>query len=246
MNCENGTITNCYYLSGTATGGIYDGTGSAEVKDATQFASGEVAWLLNGERSEGAEENPLAWYQNIGVDSYPVLDSSHKTVYCGYKDCILSYSNTQEGLSESPVHNYNNGICKACNVYQPATLTTDQYDINGDNTKDNVYEIGNAGQLYWFAGLVNGDPSVCDYDENTNPNGTQQNTYANAVITDNITFTSNFTAIGNSESYYSGTFNGKGHTVIVNQSESEDVALFGQIGAPLMLYKSLTAWFQVF
>ena len=257
LNCENGTITNCYYLSGTATGGIYDGTGSAEVKDATQFASGEVAWLLNGERSEGAEENPLAWYQNIGVDSYPVLDSSHKTVYCGYKDCILSYSNTQEGLSESPVHNYNNGICKACNVYQPATLTTDQYDINGDNTKDNVYEIGNAGQLYWFAGLVNGDASVCNYDATSNPTGTQQNTAACALLTANITVNSSlkenlnadgtvkdgyvvrsWTPIGGyynkKDVYYNGIFDGNSKTIrglYYGKSVSETynlVGLFGQ------------------
>ena len=35
--------------------------------------------------------------------------------------------------------------------YQEATLTTEKYDIDGDGTKDKVYEIGNAGQLYWFA-----------------------------------------------------------------------------------------------
>ena len=39
-----------------------------------------------------------------------------------------------------------NGFAKD-GSYQPATLTTDQYDINGDGTIDEVYEIGNAGQL---------------------------------------------------------------------------------------------------
>ena len=40
-----GTITNCYYLSGTATGGIgNDVAGSAEAKTTTQFASGEVCY----------------------------------------------------------------------------------------------------------------------------------------------------------------------------------------------------------
>ena len=260
LNCENGTITNCYYLSGTAKGGIAgadDTPGSAEVKDATQFASGEVAWLLNGERSEGAEENPLAWYQNIGVDSYPVLDSSHKTVYCGYKDCTLSYSNNPEGLSKNPVHNYDNGICKACKAYQPATLTTDTYDINGDNTNDNVYEIGNAGQLYWFAGLVNGDASVCNYDATSNPSGTQQNTAACALLTANITVNSSlkenlnadgtvkdgyvvrsWTPIGGhynkKDVYYNGIFDGNSKTIrglYYGKSVSETynlVGLFGQ------------------
>lgn len=259
LNCENGTITNCYYLSGTAKGGISidEVTGSAEVKDATQFASGEVAWLLNGERSEGAEENPLAWYQNIGVDSYPVLDSSHKTVYCGYKDCTLSYSNNQAELRDSPVHHYDNGICKACKAYQPATLATDTYDINGDNTNDNVYEIGNAGQLYWFAGLVNGDASVCNYDATSNPSGTQQNTAACALLTANITVNSSlkenlnadgtvkdgyvvrsWTPIGGyynkKDVYYNGIFDGNSKTIrglYYGKSVSETynlVGLFGQ------------------
>ena len=65
-----------------------------------------------------------------------------------------------------------NGICKACKAYQPATLTTGKYDIDGNDTNDNVYEIGNAGQLYWFADKVNND--------NTNFGS------ANAVLTADI------------------------------------------------------------
>ena len=56
--------------------------------------------------------------------------------------------------------------------YQPATLTTDKYDIDGDGKNDEVYEIGNAGQLYWFADKVNND--------NTNFGS------ANAVLTADI------------------------------------------------------------
>ena len=105
---NEGTIENCYYLSDTAAGGIFDnsGTGSAEVKTAAQFMNGEVAWLLNGSTSEGTEENPLAWYQYLNGDSYPVLDSSQGTVYRGYKCLELTYSNNPDELSENPVHNY--------------------------------------------------------------------------------------------------------------------------------------------
>ena len=65
-----GTISNCYYLEGTADGGIYgssDKSGQAEVKTTEQFASGEVCWLLNEEQSEGA------WGQKLGTDPCPVL-----------------------------------------------------------------------------------------------------------------------------------------------------------------------------
>lgn len=106
------TIKNCYYLSGTAAGGIAgadDTPGSVEVKDATQFASGEVAWLLNGKRSVGTTGNPLAWYQNISSDSrdtYPVLTGTGtNTVYqvkilCGGTDDVgKAYSNTNKDIT---------------------------------------------------------------------------------------------------------------------------------------------------
>lgn len=105
------TIKNCYYLSGTAAGGIgsNDVAGSAEVKTDTQFASGEVCYLLNGSRSEGTEENPLAWYQNISSgsrDTYPVLTGTGtNTVYqvkilCGGTDDVgKAYSNTNKDIT---------------------------------------------------------------------------------------------------------------------------------------------------
>ena len=78
-------------------------------------------------------------------------------------------------------HTYKNGFCtdSGCDAYEPAVLTTGKYDIdaNGEITdSDEAYEIGNAGQLYWFAGLVNG----------TLTDGTAQNLKANAVLTADI------------------------------------------------------------
>ena len=73
---NDGTVTNCYYLTGTATGGIGYGSGDATEKNADQFQSGEVAWLLQGEQ-EGQ-----VWGQTIGTDDYPVLDADGtKRVY---------------------------------------------------------------------------------------------------------------------------------------------------------------------
>lgn len=63
----DGTVTNCYYLIGTANSGIGSGSGEATAKTAEQFQSGEVAWLLQGEQ-EGQ-----VWGQTIGTDDYPVL-----------------------------------------------------------------------------------------------------------------------------------------------------------------------------
>ena len=130
------------------------------------------------------------------------------------------------------------GNCPKCNtaVYQPATETTDKYDINDDGTKDTVYEISNAGQLYWFAGLINGTLD-----------GVEQNTSANAILTADIIVNKNvlksdgtlnegtfkeWTPItGSSNSTYSGIFDGQNHTIsglYFNQEDSYDVGLFGR------------------
>ena len=150
------------------------------------------------------------------------------------------------------VHNFpdtfdSNGFknCPKCNatVYQPATETTDKYDIDDDGTKEAVYEISNAGQLYWFAGLVNGTLD-----------GVKQNTSANAILTANITVNENlldslqYDAEGNVSNgsdfiswtpiadcmedhttQYSGTFDGNNKTVsgLYLNGNSTRIGLFG-------------------
>ena len=137
------------------------------------------------------------------------------------------------------------GNCPKCNtaVYQPAVETTDKYDIDDDSTKDTVYEISNAGQLYWFAGLVNGTLD-----------GVEQNTSANAILTANITVNENlldslqYDAEGNVSNgsdfitwtpiadcmeghttQYSGTFDGNNKTVsgLYLNGNSARIGLFG-------------------
>ena len=92
-NSTTGTVTNCYWLTSSIGGtGVYDNDGTqdkVESKTATEFASGEVCWLLNNSSSE----SPV-WYQNVDsgtMDNYPVLDSSHGTVY--YYSNKNTYSN---------------------------------------------------------------------------------------------------------------------------------------------------------
>ena len=92
---DNRTITNCYYLSGTATGGINgaDVEGSAESKTADQFKSGEVAYLLSqgctvGEGESAVTYSGSVWGQQLGTDDYPVLGGL--PVY--YRDEV--YTNT--------------------------------------------------------------------------------------------------------------------------------------------------------
>ena len=136
------------------------------------------------------------------------------------------------------------GFCNVCGSYQPAVLTTDKYDVNGDEVMDAVYEISNAGKLYWFAAVVNGGYG-----------GVAQNKAANAVLTADIeinqdllsslTYDENgavtngtsfreWTPIGSVTNIYTGTFDGNNKTVsglYFNDSATSYVGLFGYVGS---------------
>lgn len=99
---NDGTIINCYYLAGSASGGIEgtDKPGVAEAKTAQQFASGEVAYLLNGSQNNGI------WKQTIGTDAAPGF--SGEAVYYGYISCAEDaqavYSNVSSASETKPDH----------------------------------------------------------------------------------------------------------------------------------------------
>ena len=103
---------------------------------------------------------------------------------------------------------------------QAQTTVTLEPPSSGDGTVSNPYQIASAGNLYWFAALVNG----------TLMDGTQQNAAACAVLIQNIEINSKvidadgnlkdghenlavWTPIGDSSQKYTGTFNGQGYTV---------------------------------
>ena len=232
----NGDTYNSYYLAGCAASGtVFTDFRQNESKTAEQFACGEVAYLLSqgytfqwGQDCESYDGS--AWGQDLSREaSWPVLDVTKK-VYCGYKDCSgKTYAN--EPLSETPNHKEfdANGFCTACGGYQPAVK----------NAKG-IYEISNAGQLYWFAGLVNGTLGYIDQDR-----------LADAVLTKDITVNSNvlnpdgtlakkadslrsWTPIGTSyTNQYAGTFDGQNHTIsglYLDNSDKACVGLFGSIG----------------
>ncbi len=233
-------ISNCYYLDTACTGGLYgaDSIGQTEPVTAEQFASGEVTWLLNGERSVGTEQAPLIWYQILGEegDAYPSAEGG--TVYCNYVSCAeVHYTNEAGGNANRPEHgNVINGFCQLCDGYEAAV-----FNDNGtqDDTTDDYYEISNAGQLYWFAEVVNRGSS---YER------VPQNIAANAVLTEDICVNpGSFDSSGNYTSKdgellrewimigidgYEGSWNGNGHTVsglYFSNSEACDVGLFGQL-----------------
>lgn len=147
-------IANNYYLENSASSkGYQNGIGTssrgyttADTPSMTRFAtsedfkSGKVAWELNRHTTDGMQ----TWYQEIGVDTIPVLSKGggqrSKVVYASLP-CESTFANSQEALE----HHYENGFCTGCDDYEPAPLSADGY-----------YEVSNGGQLYWMAKQVNG------------------------------------------------------------------------------------------
>ncbi len=89
-----------------------------------QLKSGEVAYLLNGSKSEGE----LAWYQKLGTDAYPVLTAAEgNTVYHGsFRYCdntTASYSNSSS--DSELIH------------VASATLASPEHDAN-----EHIYHMG--------------------------------------------------------------------------------------------------------
>ena len=220
-NSDYVKITNCYYLEGTPT------DSKATSKTAEQFASGEVCYLLSKGNSNSV------WGQIITGDNkqaYPTFNST--AVYYG-TNCKGETGYSNEPIN--PEHDFtdNNGFCKLCGSYETPTQNS-----------EGTYEISNAGELYWFAGLVNG----------TLTDGTEQNTSANAVLTADIVVNKNifdengnlindtsnlvvWTPISgdtsNVDISYNGTFDGQNHTIsglYYNNSNTQWVGLFGKMG----------------
>ncbi len=91
---------------------------------AEQLKSGEVAYLLNGSKSEGE----LVWYQKLGTDAYPVLVAEEgNTVYHGSFTCC-------DGTAAS----YSNSTSETELVHvASATLTSPKFDAD-----KHIYHMG--------------------------------------------------------------------------------------------------------
>ena len=89
-----------------------------------QLKSGEVAYLLNGSKSEGE----LAWYQKLGTNAYPVLTAAEgNTVYHGsFRYC------------DNTAASYSNSTSEDVLVHQlSATLASPEHDAD-----EHIYHMG--------------------------------------------------------------------------------------------------------
>ena len=227
-------LTGDCWLEGSAYGGGCDGGSdklAATCFTTDKLATGEICYALNGDQSE------IGWYQTLGTDEAPVLDSTHKQVYMNgrlhcngdvYEGAV--YSNENTGVTQDD-HNIVDGFCTYCGLYDENYLTPNA---------DGFYEIATARQLMWFEMLVN--------------KGTLN---ANAILTADIDFADvmpedadpeetqiEWTPIGDwgatrgtSSAGYKGHFDGQGHTIknLNATSKQNYFGLFGVISTGCLI-----------
>ena len=135
----SGTVSNCYWLNTASDLGIGDITSTnvtnVEPKTTEEFASGEVAWLL---QNAVDEEQGQVWGQQLSgdTDSYPVFTSdSNKKVY----QVTLDYNYV--GAPENAALFTNSKMTK------PADPTREGYTFSGwysDGACSNAWDFENG------------------------------------------------------------------------------------------------------
>ena len=164
---NSGNVENCYYWQ-------YDSEPAAAgtpVTDKTAFASGEVAYKLNGEKTN----RDSAWRQNLpgnkdsaAVDELPVTDASHGRVYydTSYYSLVPHLHEEEEltawqqtdSLPDTSGSYYLTGDVMLASVQtlsNDVTLCVNGHSVNGDMTVTGSFTLTDCG-----SGSVTGNVTV--------------------------------------------------------------------------------------
>ena len=186
------------------------------------FLSGEVTFRLNGDQKE------IVWYQTIGEDNLPTMDSSRGKVFAqgefncdgSAKEGEITYTNTPNEVV-IPDHVYEYGICVNCGHEVPGFMSTDA---------DGFYHIQWYTQLLKFSELVNsGQTSIkakLDNDIDMTP---VENFTPIGLYTDEAGFTN---------TSFSGVFDGQNHIIYnlkVTRDDSREVGFFSRTYAATLM-----------
>lgn len=167
VHTNSGTVENCYYWqydSETAVAGT-------PVTDKAAFASGEVAYKLNGEKTD----RDSAWRQNLhgnkdgaAVDELPVTDASHGRVYydTSYYSLVPHLHGEEEltawqqtdSLPDTSGSYYLTGdvtLASGQTLSNDVTLCVNGHRVNGDVTVTGSFTLTNCG-----SGSVTGNVTV--------------------------------------------------------------------------------------
>ena len=207
------TFTDCYYLNPC---------GKAQGKQVTaeQLKSGEMAKLLQGDRTENV------WGQTLGTDLEPLPTADAKHVYkvaftYNGKEVASRYANRGGNVGTLPTPQEILGVAyNTANTYKLvfADGFYAEYPIYADRTVavdvivNNMCEIATKEDWKKFGELVrSGEGNL------------------NAKLTVDLNLGSDIQKIGSESTGYSGTFDGQGHTITIDwnaHATDTDVALF--------------------
>ena len=149
-NSDTGIVENCYYLQ-------YDGetaVAGTPVTDEAAFASGEVAYKLNGERTE----QDSVWRQNLpdnkdgaDADALPVTDASHGRVY---------YDSESDSYYSLLAHVHGGEELTAWQQTDSLPDASGMYYLTGNVTLTSGQALGNDVTLCLNGHRVTGDVTV--------------------------------------------------------------------------------------
>lgn len=247
-NCVHEHMAECY------SDGVLPADGEEKAADSCSHQCSEESGCITKELNCNHEHDENCGYipATAGTPCNFVCEICNAQV-AEEPECICDTKCTEEEPNaDCPVCGGENGDISGCMgaamMLAPmgaGAITATPPD--GVGTEEKPYQITNAAELYWFAGLVNGDESVISKD-------IPQNTGACAVLIENITINENvldengslngenidkfteWAPIGSygirGEEAYIGTFDGNGHTIsgLYVDSDAQYVGLFGCVG----------------
>ena len=170
VRTNNGTVENCYYWqydSETAVAGT-------PVTEKAAFASGEVAYKLNGEKTEldsAWRQNLLGNKDGVAADDLPVTDATHGRVYYDSKTAsyyslvphlhgeeeLTAWQQT-DSLPDTSGSYYLTGnvtLASGQTLSNDVTLCVNGHSVNGDVTVTGSFTLTDCG-----SGSVTGNVTV--------------------------------------------------------------------------------------
>ena len=195
----NATINNCYYLN---VCNVAQGTQVT----AEQLKNGEVAWLLQGDRTDNV------WGQTLGTDTIPQpTDDATKRVY----EVKFVYNNEVKAT-------------RYANRGQTVSLPTVQELLGADYAPNITYALSFEGGFSAFSTVTGNTTVVANVVFKDISIATKEDWRAfgdlvlsgegklNAKLTADLNLGTEILKIGSESTGYSGTFDGQGHTVTVD------------------------------
>ena len=194
-NAGNVTSINNYTYD---TWGAANASGNLTYFSLDQMCTGEACYKMK------LNNKKTLWYQYLGVDESPSLDSSRGEVYAVSRvHCDgspyspgMGYTNNKN-FDQRDNHVIRDGICTVCGLCDDSTMPRDARGF---------FLLKNAQQLEWFAKYI----------------ASEDNTACAALDAD-IDFTAYNTMIGMGTSF-AGTFDGAGHSVEIKIQRNADYA----------------------